>query len=67
MICSGAERRYNLQTQANRHAAVTSVRPQAPETLAHILPKVNSVTAPAQIKAAFKKSGENQGEKVVVN
>ncbi|KAF5611654.1 uncharacterized protein FSUBG_2091 [Fusarium subglutinans] len=58
-----SDKRHNLQIQANKQAKSTSVRKQAPSTVATVLVLEWSDPAvtPGQVRDAFKKSYNNGG------
>ncbi|KIL90303.1 hypothetical protein FAVG1_06033 [Fusarium avenaceum] len=61
-----SDKHHNLQIQANKQAKSTSVRKQAPSTVATVLVLEGSDPAvtPGQVRDAFKKSYNNDGSVV---
>ncbi|KAH6952951.1 hypothetical protein DER45DRAFT_617324 [Fusarium avenaceum] len=61
-----SDKHHNLQIQANKQAKSTSVRKQAPSTVATVLVLEGSDPAvtPDQVRDAFKKSYNNDGSVV---
>ncbi|KAJ4012381.1 hypothetical protein NW752_008055 [Fusarium irregulare] len=58
-----SDKYHNLQIQANKQAKSTSVRKQAPRTVATVLVLEDSdaEVTPAQVRNAFKRSYNNDG------
>ncbi|RSL99839.1 hypothetical protein CEP52_009526 [Fusarium oligoseptatum] len=58
-----SDNHHNLQIQANKQAKSTSVRKQAPRTVAtvHVLEGSDPAVMPSQVREAFKESYKNGG------
>ncbi|EEU33559.1 uncharacterized protein NECHADRAFT_89372 [Fusarium vanettenii 77-13-4] len=58
-----SDNHHNLQIQANKQAKSTSVRKQAPSTVAtvQVLEGSDPAVTPGQVRDAFKKSYNNDG------